>query len=237
MPAGPIIPPLPLVLASSSPRRRELLEKIGLPIEVVPSPFEESFEDQNPQAEAERLAKGKVESLLEEKPSLRDRLVLGADTVIDIDGRVLGKPGTEEDAASFLELLAGRSHRVITSLALYAPQSGTNSTNTSTGGASRIHGPLHSGDHPIPEILVDSEPTRIRVAPLSEAEIRWYVSTGEWQGAAGGYRIQGLGALFVEGLEGCYFNVMGLPLSLFYGMVRRHGYDLLQSLSGESSAV
>jgi septum formation protein len=220
-------PPLPLVLASSSPRRRELLEKIGLPIEVIPSPFEEFFGQESPQEEAERLARGKVESLLAENPSVRDRIVLGADTVIDLEGRVLGKPETGEEAASFLEQLAGRSHRVITSLALYAPRSEQSSpSRTATG-----------PNTPSTQILVDSEITRIRVSRLSERERRWYVATGEWRGAAGGYRIQGLGGLFVEGLEGCYFNVMGLPLSLFYGMLQKHGYDLLRGLSGESSAV
>ncbi len=215
-----------IILASSSPRRRELLERIGLSIEVVPSPFEEELLSGTPREEAERLARGKVEELLQRRPELGRQVVLGADTLIEVGGRILGKAATEEEADAYLSLLSGREHRVITGLAISIPPS-------SETGASAKDDPTAKD----PRTFVKTEITSIRLALLSSRERTWYIKTGEWKGAAGAYRIQGLGALFVERIDGCYYNVMGLPLQLFYGMLREHGYELLSSLSGESSAV
>ena len=216
--------PAPLVLASASPRRRELLDRLGLHFDVVPSPFEEVLDDRPPVQQSEELARGKIEHLLAEHPDLRSRYVLGADTVIDVDGRVLGKPDDRAEAAEFLSILSGRRHRVITSLALHAPNPAAAAhTRQTGGGAETTH--------------VRTETTDITVAPLSAREKEWYLATGEWEGAAGGYRIQGLGAVFIERIEGCYFNEMGLPLRLFYVMVGEYGYDLLGYVSDQSSAV
>jgi septum formation protein len=205
----------PLILASTSPRRRELLLRLGLNFEVVPSPYQEYFDGAKASLQAARLARGKVEALLTERPEFKKRYVLGADTLIDIDGEVVGKAEHRQEAEEFLLRLSGKRHQVITALALQPPASGKNSG----------------------EIFVESESTSIAVAPLSLTEVRWYLSTDEWIGAAGAYRIQGAGAVFVERIEGCFFNVMGLPLRRFYGMLGRYGYDLLQNVSDTSSTA
>jgi septum formation protein len=200
----------PLILASASPRRAELLGGLGISFRVVPSPFREDFDHRPPREQTEELARGKVQALLAQRPDLSGHMILGADTSIDIDGRILGKPTDRGGAEEQLRSLSGRQHEVITALALYGGDNGA--------------------------IRTAAEVTRIWVAPLSEREIAWYLDTGEWQDAAGGYRIQGRGALFVQQIQGCYFNVMGLPLRLFYGMVTSAGWDLYRDIPAQSSA-
>jgi len=153
---------------------------------------------------------GKVDALLEARPDLHHRTILGADTSIDIDGWILGKPADREEAAELLRSLSGRRHKVISALSLY---------NGATG-----------------RIESATETTAISVAPLDRREIEWYLDTGEWRDAAGGYRIQGRGSIFVTRIEGCYFNVMGLPLRLFYGMLTSAGWTLYGDLPVQSSA-
>jgi septum formation protein len=199
-----------LILASASPRRAELLRRIGIDFTVIPSPFEERFDHRPPIEQTEALSRGKLTALLEARPELRSATLLGADTSIDIDGRMLGKPADRGEAHALLELLSGRRHEVITALSLYRPDTGGIETASAT--------------------------TRIQVCPLSAEEIGWYLDTEEWRDAAGGYRIQGRGALFVERIEGCYFNVMGLPLRLFYGMLHSAGWELYSDIPAQSSA-
>ncbi len=194
-----------LILASTSPRRHELLDKIGIAFEVVASDYEEVFDNSPPRSQALFLARQKVESVLQHSPQLRSELILGADTCIDLDGRVLGKPGSRSEARSFLQHMSGRTHRVITALSLW------------NGSAQ--------------EFLTEAETTLIHVAELDAREIEWYLDTGEWEGAAGGYRIQGRGSLFVDRIEGCFFNVMGLPIRRFYGMLQSQGVDVLDIAS------
>lgn len=193
--------------------------------EILPSPFEEYFDGAPPAAQTERLAEGKVKALISSRPELAEGYILGADTVIDLEGRVLGKPDSLQEADTYLSLLSGKTHRVITSLALSCPaRSGTPTPHTGT----------------LPPIYLETEITEITFSSLSKEERRWYLSTEEWKDAAGAYRIQGAGALFVEHVRGCYFNVMGLPLHLFYGMLTRYGYGPLQGLkpaTDTSSAV
>jgi septum formation protein len=176
---------LPLVLASQSPRRRELLATAGIPFTVRVREVEEiRAPGEPPDTYARRLARAKADAAWEG----RDEIVLGADTIVVLDQSVLEKPRDVADARAMLERLAGREHTVITGICLRHP-----------GG-----------------VEVDSSATRVRFAPLTDAEIDAYVSTGEPMDKAGAYAIQGLASKFVERVEGCYFNVIGLPLSQVY---------------------
>jgi septum formation protein len=181
-----------LVLASASPRRAELLRIAGNPFEVRPAPGAESLEAEangglraHPGRYARALAAAKADAVAARAP---DRLVLGADTIVVLDGRILEKPVDAAAAARILGRLSGRRHLVITALALRG----------------RRAGPGWSG----------REETTVEFLPLTDDAIERYVATGEPFDKAGAYGIQGYGALMVRRVEGCYFNVMGLPLAL-----------------------
>jgi septum formation protein len=180
---------LPLVLASQSPRRRELLETAGIPFTVRVSNVEEvRAPGELPDAYVRRLACAKAEAAWEG----RDEIVLGADTIVVL-GVVLGqevleKPRDAADARAMLARLAGREHVVITGICLRHP-----------GG-----------------VAIDSTATRVCFTKLTDTEIDAYVASGEPMDKAGAYAIQGLASKFVERIEGCYFNVIGLPLSQVY---------------------
>jgi septum formation protein len=176
-----------LILASGSPRRTEILNRAGWPHEVMVAGIDESVRPQeDPATYVQRLARSKAEAVAQR---LEAGLVLGADTTVVIDGQILGQPRDEADAKRMLELLNGRWHEVMTGVALVR-----------IGGESRV----------------DYEKTRVRFAEMSRAEIDWYVATGEAFGKAGAYGIQGKAALFIEKIEGDYFNIMGLPIRLVY---------------------
>jgi septum formation protein len=183
-----------LVLASGSPRRRELLEGLGVRFKVRPVDLDESpVPGESPRDYVLRLAIEKAAARVE-----RGELVLAADTTVVVDGEILGKPLDDDDARRMLRLLAGREHSVLTGIALHC----------SSGKAAEV------------------DETLVRFAPLSEAEIDWYVATGEPRDKAGAYAIQGLGSLFVEGVEGSWSNVVGLPVPRMYRLFARLGYDL-----------
>ena len=190
---------LPLVLASGSPRRRELLARLGLTFEVVPSDADETWPLAEPPGRAaEIIAARKAEAVAESRP---DALVLGADTVVVLDGEVLGKPPTPEAARATLRRLAGREHTVYTGLAL-----------------------AHGG-----RTVTAHEATAVRFGPLAEDEIAAYVATGSPMDKAGAYGIQDdLGSLFVAGLTGDYFNVVGLPLHRLYATLKAHFGDAVR---------
>lgn len=172
-----------LILASASPRRRELLATLGCPFEVVPSGVAEALAaEPDPRQGAEALALAKAREVARREP---DALVLGADTVVVLDGRPLGKPGSPAEARAFLRALAGRSHEVITAVAL-----------------------VEAGRE-----TVESVRSRVRMRGYAEAEIEAYLATGEPYDKAGGYAVQGEGRRLVAEVEGCYTNVVGLPLS------------------------
>jgi septum formation protein len=174
-----------LVLASQSPRRRELLTIAGFEFSVRARPIEEvRMPEETPFQYARRLA---FEKAVAAAPRPGE-MVLGADTVVVVEDRILEKPADEADARAMLRLLSGREHAVITGICL-------------------VHDNGSVSDHAA---------TQVRFAPLSEAEISRYAATGEPMGKAGAYAIQGLASKFVERIDGCYFNVMGLPLSLVY---------------------
>lgn len=165
---------LPLVLASTSPQRRAILEQLGLPFEVVAPEYEETGEDPlEHAAEKARSVDG------------GDRPVLGVDTIVRCDGRVLGKPDHVGEAEEMLETLSGREHEVVSGLCLR------------TAAWEELH----------------TETTRVVFRPLTARDIASYIETGEWEGRAGAYAIQGRGAVLVERVDGDYFNVVGLPVS------------------------
>lgn len=182
-----------LVLASSSPRRAEILRAVGWPFEVSPANIkEERAAGENAVAYVERLAREKVEVAAQLYPA---RLVLGADTTVVIEGDVLEKPRDEHDARRMLRRLSGRWHDVLTGVALVR-----------AGQASRR--------------LVSHARTEVRFAEMSDAEIDWYVASGEPMDKAGAYAVQGRASLFIEAIRGDYWNVVGLPVQLVYRMSR-----------------
>jgi len=174
----------PLILASASPRRRALLESVGIEIEVVPSSVEEVLKGkEDPRSHVLRLATEKVEDVA---ARFWDRWIIGADTVVVARGEILGKPQCPEEAEHMLSLLSGRYHRVLTGYVITRKRE--------------------------PAFASGVVETRVKVKDLSPSEIKWYVRTGEPFGKAGGYAIQGAGAFMVERIEGSYTNVVGLPL-------------------------
>jgi nucleoside triphosphate pyrophosphatase len=184
---------MPLILASSSPRRQELLRNAGFEFEVRPSSIpEEPHPGETPEAFVRRMAAEKALEVAAGSPA--GSLVLGADTVVLVDAQILGKPANPEQAARMLSQLSGRSHRVLTGVCLVkAPDS--------------------------IEARGESD-TRVWLRPLEEAEIRDYVASGEPLDKAGAYGIQGRASRFVTRIEGCYFNVVGLPVALVDEMLR-----------------
>lgn len=182
---------LELILASSSPRRQELLRQIGLRFAVVPSRLEEKTAERNPAKKVKALALAKANEVAER---MGHGLVLGADTIVVIGGKILGKPGSGTEAAAMLRSLSGRAHRVYTGIALVDAATGRSRAAT--------------------------ECTLVQFRSLSEREIQAYVASGEPLDKAGAYGIQGHAAVFVSGIKGCYSNVVGLPLSRFWQMLQ-----------------
>ncbi len=196
-----------LILASASPRRRELLAQAGYRFEVRPAHIpEDPRPREDPIAYVTRLAREKAEAVFRAANSsdsasqnggLDGKSVLGADTTVTLDNAILGKPEDAEDAARMLRLLSGRSHRVITGVAL-ATAEGTE---------------------------VAAEATAVRFLTLSDEEIAAYVATGEPMDKAGAYGIQGYAARWIPRVEGCYFNVMGLPLALVCALLESRNIE------------
>ena len=189
-----------IILASASPRRAELLFQIGVKFELVPSQIEERpHPDEAPPDYITRIARAKVIAVARQQES---GLIIGADTVVVLDGRLLGKPVDSHDAKSMLKQLSGRWHAVMTGVALYDVES------------------RHE--------VADYEKTLVKFAQLTDREIDWYVHTGEPKDKAGAYGIQGLGGLFVDEIAGNYYNVVGLPIPLVYRLARRLGYSFVK---------
>jgi septum formation protein len=181
-----------LVLASQSPRRREILESAGLPFIVRAANVPEGRRGtESPHEYVRRLSRAKAEAV-ELGP---DEVILGADTVVVLDRLMLEKPRDEADARRMLALLSGREHHVITGICL-----------------------RHAGG-----VISDSAETRVRFVPLTTAEIDKYVATGEPFDKAGAYAIQGLASKLIDRIDGCYFNVVGLPVALVYRHLKSLG--------------
>ena len=186
---------MPVILASQSPRRRELLSQIGIAHDVRPADIDETvWPGEEPAAHAERLACTKAHTLALQHP---DALVIGSDTIVVIDGAILGKPADAGEAVAMLERLAGREHTVVTAVAV-----------------------AHKG-----RTLSGVEVVTVCFRPLTRQQIAQYVATGEPMDKAGAYGIQGFGATLIERIHGDYFAVMGLPLGRLVGLIRALGYE------------
>lgn len=186
-----------LVLASESPRREELLRLLGIPFRVEPARIDEARRDAEPaSALVVRLASAKAERVAARQPV--DAVVIGADTVVVVDDEVLGKPIDDGDARHMLSRLSGRSHRVVTGMAVVA--------------AGRI--------------VTAIEETTVTFCVLSEDDLDWYLARGDHLGKAGAYGIQGVAGVFVTRLEGSFTNVVGLPLSTLRPLLAAAGFSL-----------
>lgn len=219
-----------IILASASPRRRELLTQIGLPFEVVVSEAEEKITSTEPARVVEELSAQKAEAVWEKlNPNItepvrnddagepenrsgettgsrwesgtvtKDEIVLGADTVVACDGKILGKPKDTEDAARMLTMLQGRAHEVYTGVTILYGENGEK------------------------KALTFHEKTTVHFCPMTEAQIREYVAAGDPMDKAGSYGIQGICARYIRGIEGDYNNVVGLPAGRVYQELHKMG--------------
>ena len=174
----------PIILASSSPRRQEILKMLGIPFRVIMPTTEELFS-----------------SVLEPEDVQEIPWVLGADTLIVKDGKIYGKPQDQNEAESFLRTFQGSTHSVITAIILYNGRKKTTSSRVCK--------------------------TEVTFAPMTDEEINWYLDTGEWHGAAGGYRIQSLASVFIKKIEGSQSCVTGLPIHELFDILKEQGYSIL----------
>jgi septum formation protein len=181
------------ILASASPRRRRILEELGLDFRVEPSflPEPDLITDERPETYAGRVARMKAHAI-------------GADTIVVSGSLILGKPASEKDAAGMIRSLSGRWHEVMTGVCLL--DCGAGKTRSAC------------------------ERSRVHFRRLSAAEVDWYIGTGEYRDKAGAYAIQGYASIFIDRLEGCYFNVVGFPLARFERLCRSSGISLRDQL-------
>ena len=189
-----------IILASGSPRRRELLERMGIEeFDIITSDVDETLDDSlPPAAQVEQLSCRKAEAVAAEQPD--DALIIAADTVVALDGTILGKPVDEADAFRMLSALSGVRHHVYTGVTVTL------------------------GD----KTLTRHEVTSVDFRSLEPEEVELYIATGECMDKAGAYGIQGYGALLIEGIAGDYYNVMGLPVALLAQMLKEFGVDCLK---------
>ena len=187
-----------IILASASPRRQELLQRMGLDFIIRTAPHDETMNlFSTPSDEVARVSRLKAQAVY--PLCLEDDIIVAADTIVVCDGRIMGKPRSENDAFSMLRRLSGREHQVMTGLTVTQGDNAKTVTVTTT----------------------------LRFRPLSDTEIRNYIATGEPMDKAGAYGIQGIASMFVVGLDGDYYNVMGLPICTLTLMLRKHGVKLL----------
>jgi septum formation protein len=197
-----------LILASASPRRAEILRNAGIAFEARPPRFDESFHPgESPADYVRRLALGKARAAADAQIHSGEYLYIGADTVVVAGGEILGKPSSVDDAHRMLRLLSGRTHEVHTGIALV-----------------RRPGEMEGDVREITRVMFDT---------LSDEEIEAYIATGEPLDKAGAYAIQGIGGRYVTRIEGCYFNVMGLPLARLWRFLREFGWSESESTQGQ----
>lgn len=189
-----------LILASASPRRQELIQTFGLPVSIRPSDVDESTpEEWSPPHIVEQLALRKASAIKE--TCTVDDIIVGSDTIVVLDKQVLGKPRNRAHAIAMVTALQGREHEVFSGIACIEVESGKQ--------------------------LVDHRRTKVRMKPLTPIQVEQYVDTGEPMDKAGAYAIQGIGAMFIEEIEGCYFNVVGLPVAALADMLKELGVDII----------
>lgn len=202
-----------IILASASPRRKELLEQIGLSFEICPAKGEEIITKTLPEEVVQELSQQKAREVAamlrqyaadhEDLMTPQDILVIGADTVVAAEGKILGKPKDEEDAFRMLSMLSGKTHAVYTGVTfIFLDKNG------------------RAGEHTF------FEKTEVTMYPISEAEIRRYIATGDPMDKAGSYGIQGKCAIFIEKINGDYNNVVGLPIARIYQELQKLGIDI-----------
>lgn len=183
-----------LILASASPRRKEIMEMLGLDFEVIVSDAEEIMDPElSIEERVMQVAKVKALNVLKNNS---DCVIVGSDTIVEVDGRMLGKPHSKMEAEEMIKLISGRSHRVVTALAI-----------------------LSSDDE-----YVDCDETYVHFDPVPQEEIEKYVLTDEPYDKAGAYAIQGWASVFISRIEGSYYTVVGLPLHLVYQQLRKMGF-------------
>ena len=191
-----------IILASASPRRKELLELINVKFKIQASNIDEILDDRlNLEDKIEDLSYQKASSIADTVSG--DFLVIGSDTVVEIDGEILGKPKDKADAKRMLQLLSGKDHQVITAICLIPTNDKNNSVKT-------------------------HEKTKVKFIQLTEEQIDKYIESGEPMDKAGAYAIQGLGVMFVKSISGCYTNVVGLPIPLLTGILEnKYNFKLI----------
>lgn len=183
-----------IILASGSPRRRELLAQAGFEFKVEVSNADENVSEESPVEMVEELAARKAKAVVNLHNQKEDNcLIIGADTIVVLDGKILGKPSDEEDAKAMLASLSGRTHQVYTGVALFMVKEGM-----------------------IEKKKTFHECTDVTMVPMTEKEIAEYVASGDPMDKAGAYGIQGPAAVFISGIRGDYYNVVGLPISRVY---------------------
>lgn len=208
-----------VILGSASPRRKELLEQIGAGFEIKVSDKEEIYHSERPEDIVCELALMKAENVASELSAeeRRGAVVIGADTIVVLDGAILGKPADQEDAVRMLSSLQGRCHEVYTGVAVL--EYGGDTEKASAGAAEQIPGGL-TGDVRKENYAVE---TKVYVNPMTEQEIRDYIATGEPMDKAGAYGIQGRFAAYIDRIDGDYYNVVGLPVSRVYRTLKEMG--------------
>jgi septum formation protein len=194
----------PIILASSSPRRQEILNLLGIPFRVIVPNVDETITPTIDTEEvSEFIARQKVSAVLHSLPPRQEIFwILGADTIILKNGRYFGKPEDQDQAREFLKELSGSTHTVMTSIILYNGRTKTTTSRTAK--------------------------TQVTLAEMTDEEIQWYLDTGEWHGAAGGYRIQSLASCFIKKIEGSQSCVTGLPIFELYDILKEQGYSILE---------
>ncbi|MBQ0003839.1 MAG: septum formation protein Maf [Treponema sp.] len=193
----------PVILASSSPRRQEILKMMNIPFQVIMPNINESLTSaKSPVELTETLARSKVLAVVHSLPPKQIiPWVLGADTVISLNGKIYGKPKDQDEAFEILKNLQGKTHTVCTSIALYNGAKKTTAVKTAV--------------------------TKVTFAPMTQREIEAYIETGDWHGAAGGYRIQGMASCFISKIEGSQSCVVGLPIFELYDILKTQGYAIM----------
>ncbi|MGP1432219.1 MAG: Maf family protein [Treponema sp.] len=189
----------PIILASKSPQRQDILRRLNIPFICIPAETDEFFDtDLSPEQAVENIALRKAEAVLRSPLKINTPWIIAADTLIFSQGQPMGKPTDAEHARAMLRSYSGTSHRVITAICCY--------------------------DEKLRHISTRTNSSEVFFKTLSDPEIEWFLSTGEWQGAAGGYRIQGTAACFITKINGSYSGIVGLPIYELYDILTEHGY-------------
>ena len=191
-----------IILASKSPRRKEILSNLNLDFEIITADTDESSDSISPDKLVEELALRKAQAvknlLIAQNSYTDDSVIIGCDTVVSKDDIIFGKPKNRADASDMLKKLSGDEHKVISGLAVLTKD----------------------------KTFLSHETTKVYFDKLSTKEIEYYISTGECDDKAGAYGIQGLASKFIKGINGCYFNVVGLPVNLLYRMLKKADIDI-----------